>query len=103
MLRRRAARIYDEQLDLSRPIPWESEEERQAAIAFFNAAFRALAGAYAEHLGRLFVHERDLDFAPPELLLRLFGHSRRSLAMSDHPSAVSVLSAEAGSTASASS
>ena len=71
MLRRRAARMYDEELDLSRPIPWESEEERQAAIAFFNAALRV------EHLGRLFVHERYLDFAPPELLLRLFGHSRR--------------------------
>ncbi|XXY50426.1 ferritin-like domain-containing protein [Sorangium sp. So ce269] len=68
---------------------------RRRAFAFDRIPFRVLAGAYAEHLGRLFVHERDLDFAPPELLLRLFGHSRRSLAMSEDPSAVSVLSAEA--------
>jgi len=31
----------DERLDLSQPIEWEDESERQAAIAFFNAAFRA--------------------------------------------------------------
>jgi hypothetical protein len=41
MLRRRAERMYDERLDLSQPIIFASEEERQAAIAFFNAAFRA--------------------------------------------------------------
>ncbi len=37
----RGADATRKQLDLSRPIPWESEGERQAAIAFFNAAFRA--------------------------------------------------------------
>ncbi|MGK3984074.1 hypothetical protein WME99_13610 [Sorangium sp. So ce136] len=103
MLRRRAARMYDEELDLSRPIPWDifaallasAAVSRRRAFAFGRIPFRVLAGAYAEHLGRLFVHERDLHFAPPELLLRLFGHSRRSLAMSEDPSAVSVLSAEA--------
>ena len=41
MLRRRAERMYEEELDLREPIPWTSEAERQAAIAFFNAAFRA--------------------------------------------------------------
>ena len=41
MLRRRAERMYDEKLDLSEPIVFSSEVERTAAIAFFNAAFRA--------------------------------------------------------------
>jgi hypothetical protein len=40
-LRRRAERMHDEHLDLSQPIVWESEEERRAAIKFFNAAYRA--------------------------------------------------------------
>ncbi len=31
----------EEKLDLSVPITWDSPEEQQAAIAFFNAAFRA--------------------------------------------------------------
>ena len=41
MLRRRAERMHDERLDLSRPIVWDCEEERLAAIKFFNAAYRA--------------------------------------------------------------
>src|SRR5262245_61404041 len=41
MLRRRAERMYEEKLKLDEPIQWTSEEERLAAIAFFNAAFRA--------------------------------------------------------------
>src|SRR5262245_24025291 len=41
MLRKRAERMYGEKLDLAEPIAWESEAERRAAIAFFNAAFRA--------------------------------------------------------------
>ncbi|WP_437301343.1 ferritin-like domain-containing protein [Sorangium sp. So ce426] len=68
---------------------------RRRALAFDRIPFQVLSSAYAEHLGRLFVHESDLDFAPPELLLRLFGHSRRALASSEDPSAISVLSAEA--------
>lgn len=40
-LRRRAERMYAEKLDLSRPIEWSSDEERAAAIRFFNAAWRA--------------------------------------------------------------
>ncbi len=66
------------------------------ALAFdLDPSPEVLASAYAEHLGRLFV-QSDLDFYPPELLLRLFGHSRRALASSEDPSAVSVpVSAEA--------
>jgi hypothetical protein len=49
-LRRRAERMYDERLDLSRPVEFESDEERLACIKFFNAAYRAeesgLAGAH---------------------------------------------------------
>ena len=41
MLRRRAERMYEEELRLDEPIQWSSEEERTAAIAFFNAAYRA--------------------------------------------------------------
>ena len=41
MLRRRAERMYEEKLDLSVPIVFSSEVERTAAIAFFNAAYRA--------------------------------------------------------------
>jgi hypothetical protein len=33
--------MYDEALDLSVPIEWESPEEQMAAVRFFNAAFRA--------------------------------------------------------------
>jgi hypothetical protein len=42
--------MYDEHLDLSKPVEFESEEERLACIRFFNAAYRAeesgLAGAH---------------------------------------------------------
>jgi len=37
LLKQRRERMYDDKLDLSQPITWESEEERQSAIAFFNA------------------------------------------------------------------
>lgn len=40
-LRRRAELRRDEQLDLSEPVTFASEAERDAAIRFFNAAFRA--------------------------------------------------------------
>jgi hypothetical protein len=33
--------MYDEHLDLSRPVEFESEDERIACINFFNAAYRA--------------------------------------------------------------
>ncbi|HEY4014829.1 MAG TPA: ferritin-like domain-containing protein [Polyangiaceae bacterium] len=40
-LRKRRARMDGEVLDLGRPIAFESHEEQRAAVAFFNAAFRA--------------------------------------------------------------
>jgi hypothetical protein len=41
MLRRRRARMDEDKLDLSQPVAFASDEERNSAIAFFNAAFRA--------------------------------------------------------------
>ncbi|MDI1448865.1 ferritin-like domain-containing protein [Polyangium sp. 6x1] len=71
MLRRRAERMYEEKLDLGEPIVWASEAERQAAIAFFNAAFRA------EESGLRQAHELADEIASwdPELAecLRLYG------------------------------
>jgi hypothetical protein len=71
MLRRRRERMHDETLDLSRPIEWESPAEQGAAIAFFNAAFRA------EESGLRQAHELAGDVATwdPELAecLRLYG------------------------------
>ena len=50
ILKRRAERMYDERLDLSKPVEFSSDEERKACIAFFNAAYRAeesgLSGAH---------------------------------------------------------
>ena len=40
-LRQRAAGMYDEHLDLSVPIEFADEAERDAAVRFFNAAYRA--------------------------------------------------------------
>lgn len=72
MLRRRASRMYEEKLDLSTPIEWASEEERNAAIAFFNAAFRA------EESGLCQAHNLADEVATwdPELAecLRLYGN-----------------------------
>src|SRR5262249_36497079 len=71
MLRRRAERMYDEQLQLGAPIQWSSEEEQKAAIAFFNAAFRA------EESGLRQAHALAEEVAAwdPELgeCLRLYG------------------------------
>ncbi len=70
-LRRRKERMYEEKLDLGTPVTWESEEERRAAIAFFNAAFRA------EESGLRQAHEiaAEVEAASPELAetLRLYG------------------------------
>ena len=41
LLKQRRERMYDEKLDLSRPIEWQSEDEQRAALKFFNAAYRA--------------------------------------------------------------
>ncbi len=71
MLKRRRERMYDEQLALDTPIAWSSESERQAAIAFFNAAYRA------EESGLRQAHELADQIAAwdPELAecLRLYG------------------------------
>lgn len=72
MLRRRAERMYSEKLDLAEPIVWSSEVERQAAIAFFNAAFRA------EESGLRQAHElaEEIEAIDPDLaeVLRLYGN-----------------------------
>ena len=72
MLRTRAERMYDEKLDLSKPIVWASDEERNAAVAFFNAAFRA------EESGLRQAHElaNEVSQWDPDLgeCLRLYGN-----------------------------
>jgi hypothetical protein len=69
---------------------------RRRAERFDGIPFAELSRAYAEQLGKLFLHERDLSLRPPKLLLRLFGLDARALAASeDGPSAVSVEAAEA--------
>lgn len=68
---------------------------RRRAKAFDHIPFRTLAKAYAEHLGRLFLHESDLRFSPPTSLLWLFGLTKSGLMRDGHPSVVSVEAAEA--------
>lgn len=71
LLRERRERMYEEKLDLSEPIVWESAEEKESAIAFFNAAFRA------EESGLRQAHELAGEVAAwdPELAecLKLYG------------------------------
>src|SRR5262245_36979238 len=71
-LRARAENMYGEHLDLSRPLEFASEAERDAAIRFFNAAFRA------EESGLRQAHELADEVAAfdPELaeVLRLYGN-----------------------------
>jgi hypothetical protein len=67
---------------------------RRRAGAFDGIPFRELASAYAEHLGRLFLHEPDLALTPSAALLRAFGLSARALAASEDLSAVSIEAAE---------
>lgn len=70
-LRRRRERMADEYLDLSTPVAWSSEAEQKAAVAFFNAAFRA------EESGLRQAHELAAEVAAtdPDLAecLRLYG------------------------------
>jgi len=68
---------------------------RRRAKAFDNIPFPTLARAYAEHLGRLFLHEADLRFSPPSPLLWMMGLSKAKLRRSEHPSVVSLEAAEA--------
>jgi len=71
LLRQRRERMADEKLDLTTSITWDSPEEKQATIAFFNAAFRA------EESGLRQAHEMagDIEKWDPELAetLRLYG------------------------------
>ena len=64
-------------------------------MTFDKIPFAVLSSAYAEHLGRLFLHESDLDFTPSPLLLRLFGLRADVLAASEDESVASVRAAEA--------
>ena len=72
-----------------------SAASRRRAEKFDKIPFKELSTAYAEQLGRLFLHESDLDLTPPKGLLRLFGLDREELAKAGDPSAVSVEAAEA--------
>lgn len=70
-LRKRAERMRDEYVDLTQPISFSTEEERRAAVKFFNAAFRA------EESGLRQAHElaSEVSAWDPELgeVLRLYG------------------------------
>ena len=70
-LRKRAVRMNAEKLDLSLPPTFSSDEERAAALAFFNAAYRA------EESGLRQAHELagELAQVDPDLAecLRLYG------------------------------
>ena len=71
-LRRRAERMYEEKLHLDEPIVWADEAERQAAIAFFNAAFRAEeSGLFQAHALADEIAAHDPDLAE---VLRLYGN-----------------------------
>lgn len=50
-----------------------SAASRRVAQSFDKITFTELSRAYAENLARLFLHEDDLQFRPPWLVLRLFG------------------------------
>ena len=71
-----------------------SYASRRRAQAFDDIPFAELSKAYAEHLGKLFLHESDLRFSPPTVLLKLFGLDRDALAASDDDSIISVRAAE---------
>ena len=69
-LRQRAENMYEEKLALDEPIPF-SEEEREAAIRFFNAAYRAEESG----LRQAHVLAEEMERLDPELAeaLRLYG------------------------------
>src|SRR5438445_3107195 len=71
LLKQRRERMYDDKLDLTQPITWESAEEQQAAVRFFNAAFRAEeSGLRQAHELAGEVARWDADLAE---CLRLYG------------------------------
>lgn len=71
-LRKRAARMYDEKLELDAPVQFRDELQRRAAVKFFNAAFRA------EESGLRQAHElaEEVRSFDPELaeVLALYGN-----------------------------
>src|SRR6187401_120008 len=71
-LRKRAAKMYDEKLDLDAPVTFSDEVTRRAAVKFFNAAFRA------EESGLRQAHELadEVRAWDPELarVLELYGN-----------------------------
>ena len=70
-LRKRRDRMHLESLDLSATPRFASDEERQAAIAFFNAAFRAEeSGLRQAHELAAELEHRDAELAE---CLRLYG------------------------------
>jgi hypothetical protein len=70
-LRKRAARMYEEKLELDAPVVFRDEQQRRAAVKFFNAAFRA------EESGLRQAHELadEVKSFDPELseVLSLYG------------------------------
>jgi len=58
---------------------------RRRARRFDRIDFLELARAYADHLGRLFVHASDLELAPSRVLLATVGLRRRDLEMRADP------------------
>jgi hypothetical protein len=61
---------------------------RRRAKPFDNIPFPTLARAYAEHLGKLFVHADDLGFRPSRLLLATVGLAPADLATADDVTSV---------------
>jgi hypothetical protein len=87
-LRRVVARQGTESLQRLRPLYHlltaslmaSAAASRRRAREFDQISFRTLARAYAEHLGRLFVHAPDLGFTPSRALLATVGLRRADLA-----------------------
>jgi hypothetical protein len=90
--RRRMNRLYHV---LYVALVLSAKASRRRAQRFDHLSFRELGSAYAEHLGRLFVHENDLGLEPSSLLLGLCGLRRAELVAGEDISAVSVAAAEA--------
>ena len=68
---------------------------RKVAQEFDQVTWKELTSAYVENLGRLFVNEPDLDFAPPRHLLAAFGMSRNGLRNTGGIDPIGVAAAEA--------
>jgi hypothetical protein len=72
VLRRREVKMRDEYVDVPASLRWTSPEEQQAAVRFFNAAFRAEeSGLTQAHELSHTVAEWDADLAE---VLRLYGN-----------------------------